>query len=833
MSAAARVLSLRPGMPAPITSQAPSQKYWVDCRLSLRVKIRHTRRQDGRRTSTANSPSHLQCLMVARANAQEAELQATPPVDLRGRLFRKYALPLAGLLSMALIGSGLLGIWFSYREQQTLLVRIQTEQAAAAASKISQFLKEIEGQMGWTTQLAWTTGGAEQRQLEALRLLRQVPAIAQLTLLDASGREQLKVSRLAMDVIGSQIDRSAEPAFIGAQSHKLFHSPVYFRVQSEPYMAVALAGARRDAGVSIAEVNLKFIWDVVSQIKVGERGYAYVVDGDGRLIAHPDISLVLSNSDLSHLAQVRAARSNGVVTEQRPTSFDGIQGERVLAAHAAVAPVGWFVFVELPVAEAYAPIYAWIQRAGALLAAALLITILAGLGLARRMIAPIEALRVGAESIGRGELSQRISIKTGDDLEALGDQFNSMAAQLEESYETLERKVVERTHQLELANLAKSRFLAVASHDLRQPLHALGLFVAQLRSRLEAADRERVIGRVETSLAALNELFDALLDISKLDAGVLATNPVDFPIGRVFERLRATFADAAAAKGLSLRIVPSSAWVHTDPILLERILLNLVSNAVRYTPRGRVLVGCRRRAEALDVEVWDTGLGIPADQRQNIFGEFVRLGDPEGKAHPGLGLGLSIVQRLCELLTLPIAFESTLGKGSCFRVTLPLVAVHNASPAPSAEPAMTIAASAESVVLVVDDDALVLEGMSGLLASWGCRVTTFASAGAALAGASTWAGRRPDLIIADYSLPEGHSGLDLIAALHGVFGAEIHAFLVSGDTSPDRLREVRGSGFHLLHKPVSPMALRAMLVRYLKTGETSTAPRARAEPITT
>jgi signal transduction histidine kinase/ActR/RegA family two-component response regulator len=771
--------------------------------------------------------------MVARANEPEAELPATTPVDLRGRLFRKYALPLAGLLSVALIGSGLLSIWFSYREQRTLLVRIQTEQAAAAASKISQFLKEIEGQMGWTTQLAWTTGGTEQRRLEALRLLRQVPAIAQLTLLDASGREQLKVSRLAMDVIGSQIDRSAEPAFIGAQFNKVFHSPVYFRVQSEPYMAVALAGARRDAGVSIAEVNLKFIWDVVSQIKVGERSYAYVIDADGRLIAHPDISLVLSNLDLSYLAQVLTARSNVMSAAQRQTSFDGIHGERVLAAHAAVAPVGWFVFVELPVAEAYAPIYTWIQRAGALLAAALLITILAGLVLTRRMIAPIEALRAGAESIGRGELSQRISIKTGDDLEALGDQFNSMAAQLEESYETLERKVVERTHQLQLANLAKSRFLAAASHDLRQPLHALGLFVAQLRSRLEAADRERVIGRVETSLAALNELFDALLDISKLDAGVLTTSPVAFPIRRIFERLQATFAGASAAKGLSLRIVPSSAWVHTDPILLERILLNLVSNAVRYTPRGRVLVGCRRRAGALDVEVWDTGPGIPVDQRQNIFGEFVRLADPEGKAHPGLGLGLSIVQRLCELLALPIEFDSTLGKGSCFRVTLPLVAAQNPSPAPSAEPAIAIAASANPVVLVVDDDALVREGMSGLLDSWGCRVVTFASAGAALAAAFTWAGRRPDLIIADYSLPDGQSGLDLLAALHDVFGTKVPAFLVSGDTSPDRLREVRDSGFNLLHKPVSPMTLRAMLVRYLKTDETLTATRMRAEPLTT
>lgn len=772
-------------------------------------------------------------VMAAHTNEQATDAQVVGPAGLRGRLFRKYAILVAGLVSVALIASGVIGIWFSYGEQRRLLVRIQAEQAAAAAFRISQFLKEIEGQMGWTTQIAWTTGGFEQRRLEALRLLRQVPAITQLTLLDASGREQLRISRLAMDVIGSQIDRSAEAAFAGAVSQKVYYGPVYFRVQSEPYITLALAGARRDAGVSIAEVNLKFIWDVVSQIKVGERGYAYVVDADGRLIAHPDISLVLSNSDLSQLAQVRRTRLHGAAAEPQESSFDGLQGERVLAAHAAVAPPGWSVFVELPVAEAYAPVYAWIQRSGALLIGVLLLTIFAGLQLARRMIAPIEALRAGAESIGRGELRKRISIKTGDDLEALGEQFNFMASQLEESYETLELKVVERTHQLELANLAKSRFLAVASHDLRQPLHALGLFVAQLRGRLEATDRERVIERVETSLAALNELFDALLDISKLDAGVLATAPVDFPVNRILERLRATFAGAAAAKGLSLRIVPSQAWVRTDPILLERVLLNLVSNAVRYTPRGSVLVGCRQRAGVLAVEIWDTGPGIPADQRQNIFGEFVRLGDADGKERPGLGLGLSIVQRLCELLALPITFETTLGKGSCFRVTLPQATMRTASVASSPEPAALIDTAEEPIVVVIDDDALVLEGMSGLLHSWGCRVAAFASADSALAGASSWARRHPDLIIADFTLPDGKSGLELIAALQEAFGSKVPAFLVSGDTSPDRLRMVRDSGFHLLHKPVSPMALRAMLARHLKRGGIATASRVSVDAVTT
>src|SRR5262245_3776764 len=264
--------------------------------------------------------------MDVRASEPRLEPRGIPSVTPRGRLFRKYALLFAGIVSGALIANGLLDIWFSYREQRALLVRIQREQADAAAAKISQFVKEIEGQMGWTTQLAWSAGNIEQRRMEALRLLRQVPAITEIALLDPSGKEQLRVSRLAMDLVASNADRSREPAFVGAVANKSYYGPVYCRHESEPYMTVALAGTRRDAGVSTAEVNLRFIWDVVSQIKVGERGQVYVVDGQGRLIAHPDISLVLSNSDFSHIAQVRTAlaASPGLHSSQEP--FESIQG---------------------------------------------------------------------------------------------------------------------------------------------------------------------------------------------------------------------------------------------------------------------------------------------------------------------------------------------------------------------------------------------------------------------------------------------------------------------------------------------------------------------------
>ena len=343
----------------------------------------------------------------------------------RSRLFVKYmALFLAAVL-VALVTSGASEVWFSYQEHKTSLVRIQREQAEAAAAKIGQFVKEIESQLGWTTQLPWSAGTIEQRRFDGLRLLRQVPAITELAQLDSAGKEQLRVSRLAMDVVGSQKDLSREPMFIEAVAKKVYYGPVYFRRESEPYMTLALAGARRDAGVSVAEVNLKLIWDVVSQIKVGERGQAYVVDANGRLIAHPDISLVLRNTDLSRLAQVHAARGGegvGPIEEARD-----VQGRPVLTAHAPVAPLGWNVFVELPVREAYAPLYESMQRTGLLLLAGLFLASFAGLFLARTMIGPIRALGAGAARLGAGDLSQRISIRTGDELEGLANQFNDMA----------------------------------------------------------------------------------------------------------------------------------------------------------------------------------------------------------------------------------------------------------------------------------------------------------------------------------------------------------------------------------------------------------------------
>jgi signal transduction histidine kinase/HAMP domain-containing protein len=366
---------------------------------------------------------------------------------IRSRLFTRYVLLFVAVVGVALLSNGIFEVFFRYREHEAALIRIQHQQAEAAAAKIGQFIKEIEIQLGWITELPWSADSIEQRRFDVLRLLRQVPAITELAQIDSTGKERLRVSRPAM--VDGGLDLSKDSKFTEAVVHKVYYGPVYFRRESEPSMTLSLAGPTKDAGVSIAEVNLKPIWDVVSQIKVGEGGHAYVVDAEGRLIAHPDISLVLRNTDMSRLLQVQAARAAkaGAETESlRDTK--NIQGQEVLTTSAPIAPLGWTMFVELPVEEVYASLYPALQRLAIALLGASILAVLAGIFLARRMVGPIQALRAGAQRIGGGDFAQRISIPTGDELEELADQFNDMGARLQESYADLENKVLSRTTEL-------------------------------------------------------------------------------------------------------------------------------------------------------------------------------------------------------------------------------------------------------------------------------------------------------------------------------------------------------------------------------------------------
>jgi signal transduction histidine kinase/FixJ family two-component response regulator len=393
-------------------------------------------------------------------------------------------------------------------------------------------------------------------------------------------------------------------------------------------------------------------------------------------------------------------------------------------------------------------------------------------------------------------------------------ELRARTSELTRSVEELENK----SRQLEYANAAKSRFLAMASHDLRQPLHALGLFVAHLRMPLKPAERAKTVERVDAAVREMTEMFNALLDISKLDAGVLVPKIVEFSIARLLQKIETTFEQTAREKGLRLRIMRSDAWVRSDALLLERIVLNLVSNAMRYTLRGGVVVGCRRRGEMLRIEVWDSGPGIPEDHRQSIFGEFFQLPSSERDRYGGLGLGLAIVDRLRRLLNHEIELTSTVGRGSRFAILVPLAAERLTSVETVRSPHPAAFAVEGKLILVIDDAPIVLEGTSRLLGKWGYSVVTADSDEAALIQL-TEREQRPDLIISDYHLANGKTGIEAIERIDAAFGASIPTILISGDTAPDRLRDARDKGYILLHKPVDPMRLRAVMHQLFKDHE--------------
>lgn len=434
--------------------------------------------------------------MDARAiTREEAEVA---PKNAHGRLFRKYAALVVGLVSGVLLASGAIEAWFSYQETRAMVIRIQREKAASAAAVIKQFMREIENQIEWSMHSAFLQGaeGFEQRRIDYLRLLRQSPAITQISFLDPAGKEQLRVSRLSMDMIGSGADFSRDPKFTQARPNRTYVSPVYFRKESEPYTTISMASSRKSAGITVAEVNLKFIWDKISQIKAGRRGYAYLVDSRGLLIAHPDIGLVLRKTDLSRLDQVRAILESSA--ETGPDRADvpiaaNVQGKTVLTAYARIEPLAWTVFVESPIDEAFGPLYDSLARTAILLLIGLALSVAAGLVLARRITVPIRALEEGAARIGAGDLSSRIAVGTGDELGALAGRFNQMATELQTSYATLEQKVEERTHELSEALVR---------------LEALGEVGEAVRSSLNL---ERV----------LETIVSRAVDLSATDAGAV------------------------------------------------------------------------------------------------------------------------------------------------------------------------------------------------------------------------------------------------------------------------------------------------------------------------
>jgi signal transduction histidine kinase/CheY-like chemotaxis protein len=365
----------------------------------------------------------------------------------------------------------------------------------------------------------------------------------------------------------------------------------------------------------------------------------------------------------------------------------------------------------------------------------------------------------------------------------------------------------------EEANVAKSRFLASASHGLRQPVHALSVFVGALRSHQMDAQARGLLDHIDGSVRALSGLFGGLLDISRLDAGVVEVNRASFAIQPIIERVCRDFDSQAREKGVILNSRPTRAIVHSDPMLCELILRNIVANAVTYTDHGRILVGCRRGPQ-LRLQVWDTGRGIAQSEQQLVFQEFYQIGNPERDRTRGVGLGLAIVKRLTTLLEHPLALKSWPGHGTCFTLEVPYASAASRAGLGSRQTTAPPDANGSGLILVVDDEGAIQIAMQSLLESWGYSVLTAGSYAEML---DRIADRTeiPNLIVCDYRLRDNEIGSTVIERLRHEYNEAIPGMLITGDTAPERIKEAQASGYLLLHKPVSNAVLRAAIVRLM------------------
>lgn len=436
---------------------------------------------------------------------------------------------------------------------------------------------------------------------------------------------------------------------------------------------------------------------------------------------------------------------------------------------------------------------------------------------------PVSLLSHAVQRIGKGNLNTRVPESSRiAELDILSSGINEMAAKLQLESASLQQQVEERTAQAtqarhvaeqaqleaERANTAKSKFLAAASHDLRQPIHAQGLFLDVL-SHTELSEYQReLLSCARAASKASGEMLNTLLDFSRIEAGVVKPHMQPFSLQPLFNKIEGEFAPQADAKGLVYRSRETHLAVHSDPILVELILRNLVSNAIRYCERGGVLVACRQRGLDAVLEVWDTGIGIEASHQKEVFREFHQLGNPERDSRKGLGLGLAISDGLARTLGHRLSLASTPGRGSVFRLELPVAPaiVH----AKGSAAANRTTEKLNARILVIDDDETVRAAMLHLLRDWGCECEIAETIEEALKLAYAHA---PDVVISDYRLRGQRTGAEAIAALRALLGDSLPALLITGDTAPDRLREAQASGIPLLHKPVSPGQLHSGLLQ--------------------
>lgn len=621
-------------------------------------------------------------------------------------------------------------------------------------------------------------------------------------------------SRLSLSSIRSRILMIALlPALLTE-----FGMVAYFTTQSLATAEAALQARARNAAHHLADAlpyalvsgdTVRLYELLGTEMETSQLSYTRIVDPRGQLIASTGDTLH-ANLPQTHFEQRAEIRLPAVLPDGTlPVDPGAAVG--VLLGHADVG-------VSLDQVRAF-------KRDTLLHAVLLMLVALALTGaLAWRLSNRLAGqLRHVGQVVGRlacDDLTARTQLPPQGEVGALATGVNGLAEVLQTHRGELEKRIREATADLaakktmaERANQAKSRFFAAASHDLRQPLHALSLFVAALKARNQQPETQSLIDNIEASTAAMELLFNALLDISRLDAGAIEAHPVHFPLQKILDDLDHQFSPLAAEKLLRLRFRPCRVTLYSDPLLIERILANLIANAIRYTDDGGVLVACRRRGRMVRLSVVDTGRGIPPDQQESVFHEFVQLHNPARDRSKGLGLGLAIVSRLGRLLGHRVDLRSRPGHGSMFSIDVPCGDATLIQPPAPATPLGQI--PDDALVLLVDDESAILRGMAELFDNWNIDLVTAHSA----AEAEQWiasVGRLPDVIVSDYRLPDDIDGIEVILQLRRQFGREIPAIVVTGDTAPDTILRISQAGFPLLHKPLRPAKLRALLTHLIQ-----------------
>lgn len=740
----------------------------------------------------------------------------------RSPLSRRYALWLWGTSLTLLLLSGALEALFGYRESLASIEAVQEAQAEGAAREITAYLGVIDGGLRDLAKLPWGRAGygPRERRDEFYRLIQAAPAITELQAVDRQGRELVAVSKSAPDRIGAGTLVDEPELAQGPAQDGLRRGRTFFR---EGYLPTLRIAAFDGQGAIIATVDLRLLGEVVSRLHAGEGGIAYIVDAAGLLIAHPQATHVLSRLDLSTSEAVLGARA-GTATRGliRGLATHNLAGQPVITTAAAVGDTGWTVFMEQLRSEALKPAWATLSRTLLLMALGSTAALVIGAAFARRMAAPIVALRRATARIAAGDLGTTLAVRQHDEIDDLAQDFNQMASRLRELYASLEAKVAERTAQLsdardvlaaradeltrlkdeaERANAAKTRFLAAASHDLRQPMHSISLLLGVLRSRLDSPEHLALADKIQSSVATMESLFGNLLDISKLDAGAVQPHVEDVDLGWLLHRLEQTWAPQAAEKGLRLRVRACDGVVKGDAVLLERIVGNLVSNAIRYTRRGGVLVGCRRRGAAVELQVWDSGPGIAPRYQDAIFEEFFRIEAPGTGPEKGLGLGLSIVQRCAHILGYRLSVSSRVGHGSVFRLLMPFAGPAALPLRASPRTAASQQALEGRFVVVVDDEDTNAQALVDALRACHCHVVAASACDTVLAQLQEHL-RVPDLLVTDYRLAGGRDGFEVIARLRQHYDDEIPALMVTASTDAELPGRAAALGARLLHKPI-------------------------------